>query len=127
MMLNINNGCQPFSRHLLVQHRHVECPERSEPLGFGLLRVFLIFSRIYARLVASIMKTVIGHGNEKSSKSEREMKKLYDLNPFVRFVWRVNTHVHCNNRVLPAEVSGICYEHEDDQRCRNPYKHPVPF
>ena len=58
------------------------------------------------------MKTVIGHGNEKSSKSEREMKKLYDLNPFVRFVWHVNTHVHCNNRVLPAEVSGICYEHE---------------
>ena len=107
--------------------QQLKCPERSEPLGFGHLRVFLIFPFIYAAFRAFALSTGIGQVKGKHSKSEREMKKLYDLNPFVRFVWRVNTHVHCNNRVLPAEVSGICYEHEDDQRCRNPYKHPVPF
>ena len=89
--------------------------------------MFLIFFRIYARLVASIMRTVIGHVNEKSSKSEREMKKLYDLNPFVQFEWFANPHVRCNNHVLPALVSGIYYEHEADQHYRNPYIHPVPF
>ena len=107
MMLNINNGCQPFSRHLLaqtpfsghrlVQHRHVECPERSEPLGFGLLRVFIIFPFIYAVFRAFAFSTGIGHIREKSSKSKRETKKFYDLDPFVHFVWFVNPHVHCNN------------------------------
>ncbi len=55
------------------------------------------------------------------------MKKLYDLNPFVQFEWFANPHVRCNNRVPPAAVSGICYEHEDDQHYRNPYIHPVLF
>ena len=121
---NRKRGEQASANTLLWTLKH---PERSEPLGFGHLRVFLIFPFIYAAFRAFTLSTGIGQVKGKHSKTEREMKKLYDLNLFVRFVWRVNTHVHCNNRVLSAEVSGICYEHEDDQRCRNPYKHPVPF
>ena len=72
-------------------------PERSEPLGFGLLRVFIIFPFIYAVFRAFAFSTGIGHIREKSSKSKRETKKFYDLDPFVHFVWFVNPHVHCNN------------------------------
>ena len=38
------------------------------------------------------------------------MKKLYDLNPLVRFEKCANPHVHCNNHVLSALVSGIYYD-----------------
>lgn len=71
-------------RHLLVQIP-LKCPERSEPLGFGHLRVFLIFPFIYAGFRDLVFSTGIGHSIEKSSKSEREKKKLYDLNPFVQY------------------------------------------
>ena len=85
----------------------MKCPERSEPLGFGHLRVFLIFPFIYAAFRAFALSTGIGQVKGKHSKSEREMKKLYDLNPFVQFEWFANPHVRCNNHVLPALVSGI--------------------
>ena len=75
----------------------VKCPERSEPLGFGHPRVFLVFPFIYAVFRAFAFSTGIGHIREKSSKSKRETKKFYDLDPFVHFVWFVNPHVHCNN------------------------------
>ncbi len=86
---------------------HVKCPERSEPLGFGHLRVFLIFPFIYAAFRAFALSTGIGQVKGKHSKSEREMKKLYDLNPFVQFEWFANPHVRCNNHVLSVQVSGF--------------------
>ncbi len=55
------------------------------------------------------------------------MKKLYDLNPLVRFEKCANTHVDCNNHVLPAVVSGIYYEHEAGLNYRNPYNYLEPF
>ncbi len=64
---------------------HVKCPERSEPLGFGHLRVFLIFPFIYAAFRDFVFSTGIGHSKEKSIKSKREKKKLYDLNPLVQY------------------------------------------
>ena len=64
---------------------------------------------------------------KKAQNRKEKQKSLTARTPFVRFKWRANLHVRCNILVLPAEVSGICYEHEDDQRCRNPYKHTVPF
>ena len=63
----------------------MKCPERSEPLGFGHLRVFLIFPFIYAAFRVFALSTGIGQVKGKHSKSEREMKKLYDLNPFVQY------------------------------------------
>ncbi len=54
----------------------MKCPERSEPLGFGHLRVFLNFPFIHAAFRAFALSTGIGHAKEKSSKSEGEMKKL---------------------------------------------------
>ena len=73
----------PFSANTLLWT--LKCPERSEPLGFGHLRVFLIFPIIYAAFRAFALSTGIGHTKEKSSKSKREKKKLYDLNPFVQY------------------------------------------
>ena len=105
----------------------MKCPERSEPLGFGHLRVFLIFPLFYAVSRAFAFCTGIGHAKEKRLKFEREMKKLYDLNPLVQFEKCANPHVDCNNRVLPAVVSGICNEREADQHYRNPCIHLVPF
>ena len=99
--------------------QRLKCPERSEPLGFGHLRVFLIFPFIYAAFRDFVFSTGIGHSKEKSIKSKREKKMFYDLNPVVHFKECVNPHVHCNNHVLPAVVSGICYEHEADQHYRN--------
>jgi hypothetical protein len=65
-------------RHLLVvkPSSGLKCPERSEPLGFGHLRVFLIIPFIYAGFRDLVFSTGIGHSIEKSSKSEREKKKL---------------------------------------------------
>ena len=65
--------------------KNLKCLERSEPLGFGHLRVFLIIPFIYAGFRDLVFSTGIGHSIEKSSKSEREKKKLYDLNPFVQY------------------------------------------
>ena len=85
--------------------------------------MFLVFPFIYAFFREPPFSMGIGHTKEKSSKSKREKKKLYDLNPFAQFEWFANPHVRCNNHVLPALVSGIYYEHEADQHYRNPYIH----
>ena len=73
----------------------MKCPERSEPLGFGLLRAFFPF--ICAVFRASTFSTGIGHAKEKSSKSEREMKSyliyLFRYSPGVWPVCLRNTMV----------------------------------
>ena len=73
----------PFGANTLLWT--LKYPERSEPLGFGHPRVFLVFPFIYAVFREPPFSMGIGHTKEKSSKSKRGKKKLYDLNPLVRF------------------------------------------
>lgn len=56
--------------------QRLKCPERSEPLGFGHLRAFLVFPFVYAAFRAFVFSTGIGHEKEKRLKSEREMKNV---------------------------------------------------
>ena len=64
---------------------------------------------------------------KKAQNREEKTKKLYNMNPFVRFFWRADPHDYFKNRVQPAAVSGTYCEHEGDQHYRNPYNHRVPF
>ena len=59
----------------------VKCPERSEPLGFGHLRVFLIIAFIYVGFRASAFSTGIGHTKEKKFKIEKRKEKALQPEP----------------------------------------------
>ncbi len=70
-------------RSLLVQipfSGHLKCPERSEPLGFGHPRVFLIFPFIYAAFRAPLFSMGIGH-KKKKFKIEKSKEKALRPEP----------------------------------------------